>query len=53
MSNSDSGGSPFGCLGCIATIIVLWALAFGVTYGGVHYDVSCGSSGVEVEESKR
>jgi hypothetical protein len=40
------GGS---CLGCIVTIIFLWALIFGVTWGGKHYGLSCSSDeGVKV-----
>lgn len=41
--------SPFGCIGCVLTVIVLWALLFGVTYGGKHYGLSCScANGVEV-----
>lgn len=41
--------SPFGCVGCVVTVIVLWALLFGVTYGGKHYGLSCScANGVEV-----
>jgi hypothetical protein len=48
-SNNNGGGSPFGCLGCIVTILVMWALLFGVTVGGKHYGVGCScSEGVRV-----
>lgn len=44
---SASGGC--GCLGLIVTIVALWALIFGVTYGGKHHEMSCSCNrGVEV-----
>jgi hypothetical protein len=47
--SSSGGQSPFGCLGCVVTILVLWALVFGVTWGGVKYAVKCSATnGVEV-----
>ncbi len=47
--SSCSSDSPFGCVGCVVTVIVLWALLFGVTYGGKHYGLSCScANGVEV-----
>ena len=49
MSEAESGG----CCGVIAAtavaIIILWALAFGVSYGGRHYSLSCTCDGVRVE----
>lgn len=46
---SSSDDSPLGCIGCVLTVIVLWALLFGVTYGGKHYGLSCScAKGVEV-----
>jgi hypothetical protein len=54
MSDSDSGGGGGGsCLGCILTIFVLWALLFGVSWGGSHYNVGCSCDrGVAIEESQ-
>lgn len=50
---SDSSGSSGGGCGCasiILTVILLWALCFGVTVGAKHYGISCSSkSGVTVE----
>lgn len=47
--SSSSSSSPFGCIGCIVTVLVLWALIFGVTFSGKHYDLSCScNKGVEV-----
>lgn len=40
-SVSVSGGGCFGCLGTIAFFMVVWALIFGVTIGGVHHSLSC------------
>ena len=38
------GCGPFGCL---FLVLVLWALAFGVTVGRQHYGISCSTdSGV-------
>ena len=39
-----------GCIGFIATVLVLWAFIFGVTVSGRHYDLSCSCDrGVVVE----
>jgi hypothetical protein len=44
-------GSPFGCLGLILTVIVLWGSCFGVTYEGQHYGLSCScAEGVKIEK---
>ena len=32
-----------GCLGVAVTLIVLWAVLFGVTVGGKHYGLRCDS----------
>ena len=37
----SSESSPFGCIGCVLTILMLWALLFGVTWGGLHYQIRC------------
>lgn len=29
-----------GCLTVVVAVIALWALIFGITYGGVHYGLS-------------
>jgi hypothetical protein len=44
----------FGCFRCVGLILMcmlIWALIFGVTYGGVHHGVTCGngSQGVVIE----
>lgn len=44
---SIGGGS---CLVTILGLILLWALLFGVTYKGKHYEIDCTSEhGVEVK----
>ena len=49
-----SAGGGCGCISIIVTCLALWALLFGVTYGGKHSDVSCScNNGVEVEEERR
>lgn len=46
MSEKSRGG--LGCIGTVLTVIVLWALLFGVTIGGRHYGISCSATrGVE------
>lgn len=48
-TGGSDGGSPFACLGCVLTVVVLWALVFGVTYADRHYGLSCTTRrGVEV-----
>lgn len=42
MSNeTNEAQAPFGCLRVIITIIVVWAVLFGVTWNGKHYGLSC------------
>jgi hypothetical protein len=38
---SSAGGGGLGCLGSIAVFFVLWALIFGITVDGRHYEVDC------------
>ena len=47
---SDSEGGGCGCVSVVITVLVLWALVFGVTWDGRHYEVgfSC-DRGVVVE----
>ncbi len=46
-TQTSSGGC--GCLSTILTILALWALLFGVTVSGKHYEMGCSCSrGVEV-----
>lgn len=44
-----------GCLGCLTPILfltALWALIFGLTWGGTHYDLQCSSNrGVEIKKT--
>jgi hypothetical protein len=48
-SSSNSGGGC-GCISIIATVLVLWALFFGVTVGGKHYELRCSDEpGVVIE----
>ncbi len=51
MSETRVNFGCFGCVGFILTCMVLWALIFGITYGGKHHGVTCGngSQGVVVE----
>lgn len=52
VSNAQATSGGCGCLGCIGTIIVLWALFLGVTYGGTHYELSCScDQGVVIDET--
>jgi hypothetical protein len=46
----SGGGSGCGCFSTIATLLVLWALIFGVTVGGKHHRItSCScEKGIEV-----
>lgn len=47
-SSSSSGGC--GCLSFIVFCLVVWALLFGVSYGGKHYGLSCSADkGVEIK----
>lgn len=40
---------PAGCITIIIYVTILWALVFGVTYGGKHYGIACSCErGVEV-----
>lgn len=48
-SSSSSSGGGCGCISLIITILVVWALLFGVTYKGKSYGLSCScDKGVEV-----
>lgn len=50
MSTSRTRSGCGGCLGTIAFVIVVWALAFGFTANGKHYEMSCDcSKGVKVD----
>lgn len=50
---SSSSGGGCGCLGIITFVFIIWALLFGVTVDGTHYDVGCGcDNGVEVNTSR-
>ncbi len=37
----QASGSPVGCLSLIITVILVWALIFGVTLDGKHYGLDC------------
>lgn len=34
-------GGGCGCLSLVLFILFMWALCFGVTWNGVHHDLSC------------
>ena len=39
-----------GCLGLVVSVLLLWALVFGVTWHGRHHSLGCSCErGVEVE----
>ena len=40
-SNRSSGGSGCGCFSIIASVLAIWALLFGVTWNGKHYNIGC------------
>lgn len=49
---SDEKGSGCGCLGLVILCLTLWALLFGVTWGGKHYGVGCTrAKGIEFKRS--
>lgn len=53
MSQRDGGGA-LGCLGTIAFAILLWAIFFGVTVGGRHYQMVCSCrDGVRFDQQDR
>jgi len=48
--SSNVSCSLGGCLPIVLTVLLLWALLFGVTYGGKHHGVGCSCErGVTVE----
>lgn len=48
-----SGGGCGGCLVVILFLLVAWALMFGVTADGRHYDLDCSCDhGVQVLDSE-
>lgn len=48
------GDGLLGCLGIIIFFIVLWAVFFGVTVGGRHYQMSCScQDGVRFDREDR
>lgn len=51
VSQSQSTGGGCGCISIVATVLVLWALCFGVTVDGKHYEIHCSAEhGVTVEK---
>lgn len=41
-----------GCLPIVISIFILWALLFGITWDGVHYDTSCSCErGVSIDKT--
>ncbi len=50
-TSTGNGGSEWGCLPLILTILVLWALLFGVSFDGRHYGIGCSCDrGVTVDK---
>lgn len=48
--SKQSGDGDTGCLGCVLSVLLVWALVFGVTVGGRHYGVFCSpDKGVEIK----
>ena len=48
VNNGNSSGG--GCLRVILLVLVLWALIFGVTWNGRHYEIGCScDKGVHVQ----
>ena len=45
-TTTSSGGSGCGCITIIATILVLWALFFGLTVNGKTLDIDIFPPGV-------
>lgn len=51
MSADSSSESGCGCITFIATVILLWAVLFGLTVDGKHYGMSCSRErGVELNK---
>lgn len=49
-SNTKSSGGGCGCLSIVLFMLLMWALIFGITVGGKHYEISCSCNrGVVVE----
>ena len=47
---SENSSSGCGCFSLILFVLLVWALLFGVTYGGKHHFISCSCErGVTVE----
>lgn len=50
MSEKKVSCSCGGCIGLVVTILIVWALIFGVTIDGKHHGITCTSDkGVVVE----
>lgn len=54
---SDDNKTTIGCGGCLGLVLfvfVVWAMLFGVTWGGIHYQTSCScDDGVQIIETQR
>ncbi|MCE9637293.1 MAG: hypothetical protein K8T90_16430 [Planctomycetes bacterium] len=37
MADEGRSRGGLGCIGTVITVIILWAIVFGVTVGGRHY----------------
>jgi len=49
MNSSGGGGGGCGCLSFVVFILLLWALVFGVSWGGKHHEINCSQNrGVEL-----
>lgn len=50
MSQQQQTAGGCGCLSITVFGLLIWALVFGVTWGGVHHTIECSCSrGVEVQ----
>jgi hypothetical protein len=50
MSDGSNNSGCFGCITLIVTVMIIWALLFGVTWNGEHHQIGCSfDHGVEAK----